>query len=190
MRGSRTLRSDRSSLPGIIPAHAGLTGTEFVLRPAGRDHPRACGAHTEPDAPVRASAGSSPRMRGSRIQEIEGEQLAGIIPAHAGLTTRMLGAASARGDHPRACGAHTRTSSRHAREVGSSPRMRGSHVNPHARFSAVGIIPAHAGLTNHPPHQSQVSWDHPRACGAHQITTTLRRAAMGSSPRMRGSPPS
>ena len=33
-----------------------------------------------------------------------------------------------------------------------------------------------------------VAGDHPRACGAHQITSSRQRHAMGSSPRMRGSP--
>ena len=67
--------------------------------------------------------------------------------------------------------------------------MRGSPV--YGQFFAVclGIIPAHAGLT--PTHQylCRVPGDHPRACGAHPLSSALIEVSKGSSPRMRGSLP-
>ena len=51
----------------------------------------------------------------------------------------------------------------------------------------VGIIPAGAGLTKIETQIDSLVGDHPRGCGAHQITTTRRPAVMGSSPRVRGS---
>ena len=131
--------------------------------------------------------GSSPRMRGSLYPQIQIQIGEGIIPAHAGLTIRQRPARSGTRDHPRACGAHIGEQINKARSTGSSPRMRGS---PHALgilAGAVGIIPAHAGLT-HPSSPKQChAGDHPRACGAHNHFSKNASSEQGSSPRMRGS---
>ena len=74
------------------------------------------------------------------------------------------------------------------RALGSSPRMRGSHMALTMPSVSVGIIPAHAGLTRISSTSSRLSRDHPRACGAHTARSMARRAIWGSSPRMRGSP--
>ena len=47
MRGSRFQPSVLPALPGIIPAHAGLTQGHGHGGRGERDHPRACGAHTK-----------------------------------------------------------------------------------------------------------------------------------------------
>ena len=65
MRGSPICSSVSLSFMGIIPAHAGLTSPQPCRRPAGRDHPRACGAHYNVGRNRGVSVGSSPRMRGS-----------------------------------------------------------------------------------------------------------------------------
>ena len=151
MRGSHTTAEDHIMDAGIIPAHAGLTIFMLALANTYGDHPRACGAHLMALRPSFTPLGSSPRMRGSRSSTCTMTRLIGIIPAHAGLTTR--------------------TSSRHAREVGSSPRMRGSRLRAHNRYRQLGIIPAHAGLTTPSLMTRRSPWDHPRACGAHQQST-------------------
>ena len=106
MRGS--LPSARIDFPadGIIPAHAGLTEVIKMKLIHGRDHPRACGAHPIGYRPERPRWGSSPRMRGSPVDAARLRPIAGIIPAHAGLTSGGSGICSYRRDHPRACGAH------------------------------------------------------------------------------------
>jgi hypothetical protein len=53
-----------------------------------------------------------------------------------------------------------------------------------------GIIPAHAGLTDDKETANRGEWDHPRACGAHEESSKRVPESAGSSPRMRGSPPS
>ena len=53
--------------------------------------------------------------------------------------------------------------------------------------ASLGIIPAHAGLTNSQAPVVIISRDHPRACGAHQYFLNHRLSSLGSSPRMRGS---
>ena len=187
MRGSPRHPGSHQPVDGIIPAHAGLTlclGGNLYL---SGDHPRACGAHRCLNRSPSPLAGSSPRMRGSLQSDKGVVQNSGIIPAHAGLTSPMRILVIAGGDHPRACGAHGCASKISMRPAGSSPRMRGSHIVEDLVVPRVGIIPAHAGLTNALATVAGPLGDHPRACGAHFIYGYLRPASSGSSPRMRGS---
>ena len=89
MRGSLSCTFQAPALYGIIPAHAGLTGTGAAHTVASRDHPRACGAHLKPWARKLKEKGSSPRMRGSHLVRDKAAVKVGIIPAHAGLTNRL-----------------------------------------------------------------------------------------------------
>ena len=106
VRGSPRWRCDPVTLPGIIPAGAGLTGVGSGVTKCWRDHPRGCGAHIEHPSCTLPCAGSSPRVRGSLEDITEDVKQHGIIPAGAGLTRparRLYGHAR---DHPRGCGAH------------------------------------------------------------------------------------
>ena len=188
MRGSQLRFSVHKRLVGIIPAHAGLTGEGVADGLHSWDHPRACGAHLLPRRTRARSAGSSPRMRGSRARPAQGIPRGGIIPAHAGLTRRSNPKRIGRRDHPRACGAHVFSSPADIGGWGSSPRMRGSHHSGKTIDAYKGIIPAHAGLTVQPFSIVFANRDHPRACGAHCCTPFSSLIVLGSSPRMRGSP--
>ena len=167
MRGSRELVNAHHVYLGIIPAHAGLTQGRCIPVPFRRDHPRACGAHRSASSRTAATAGSSPRMRGSLQLMVVAAVSLGIIPAHAGLTRTSSAGGTTSWDHPRACGAHIR----HDREAhpawGSSPRMRGSPNQNTDDGPRQGIIPAHAGLTRIRRIKNGNTGDHPRACGAH-----------------------
>ena len=68
--------------------------------------------------------------------------------------------------------------------------MRGSQNAEIRALTEDGIIPAHAGLTAAARRQDNTVWDHPRACGAHERKALADKIEPGSSPRMRGSPPS
>ena len=127
-------------------------------------------------------------MRGSRSLHPKHHEKLGIIPAHAGLTIENDSHRMRCWDHPRACGAHVRTSFFSLLGMGSSPRMRGSLQFPARELRETGIIPAHAGLTRTRPDGWALSGDHPRACGAHKTKSGIYGFIMGSSPRMRGSP--
>ncbi len=187
MRGSLIDKPPGKPTLGIIPAHAGLTGLPAAEASFQGDHPRACGAHLLLFIGHSPMAGSSPRMRGSREEGNRESAGNGIIPAHAGLTYDVERWGKKCGDHPRACGAHWKTSLGCTREQGSSPRMRGSlSTNPLAAVQA-GIIPAHAGLTIKRAMEMLAGRDHPRACGAHELPLALLHECQGSSPRMRGS---
>ena len=109
-----------------------------------------------------------------------------IIPAHAGQTVCGSSWFALRSDHPRACGANMLTWIQALCDNGSSPRMRGKRSSRGAAGSSSGIIPAHAGQT--PPYQKAhiILSDHPRACGANEVTSSSIMRSRGSSPRMRG----
>ena len=69
-----------------------------------RAHPRVCGENYTENAPVRSSAGSSPRVRGKRECSSLGRIRCGLIPACAGKTRAKRGRVSGYGAHPRVCG--------------------------------------------------------------------------------------
>ena len=187
MRGSPAIAGYNSTNLWIIPAHAGLTYAYNPPASGIRDHPRACGAHQKLGFEVTPDMGSSPRMRGSPVCASCFSSVAGIIPAHAGLTCPRTLDAAGGGDHPRACGAHFLRKIKKVLDKGSSPRMRGSRKDELVELAKGGIIPAHAGLTKVCIAETDQTRDHPRACGAHAFLLSRFLPTLGSSPRMRGS---
>ncbi len=170
----------------IIPAHAGQTFQMWGMQVHVSDHPRACGANALSSRFFKASHGSSPRMRGKR-RFLAGHGIhVRIIPAHAGQTYTCRWHPPARTDHPRACGANNASSMVTLSICGSSPRMRGKHMDDGRHHRRRRIIPAHAGQTRPPTHGPVIRADHPRACGANQPLTVAVINTTGSSPRMRG----
>jgi len=71
---------------GLIPACAGQTPGWPGPRSWRRAHPRVCGADTWAPIPIKAQAGSSPRVRGRQRVVNPRQQEAGLIPACAGQT--------------------------------------------------------------------------------------------------------
>ena len=112
-----------------------------------RDHPRACGEHYAATSPTLASAGSSPRLRGTHRHEAAAEEHRGIIPALAGNTASIRSTRSRCGDHPRACGEHVVAEIINPTASGSSPRLRGTQERERVKRLEEGIIPALAGNT-------------------------------------------
>ena len=89
VRGSQKRRNKMATKKGIIPAGAGLTRRATHFTAAQWDHPRGCGAHlrlTEFDI---LELGSSPRVRGSPLSQKVLTFAPGIIPAGAGLTSKV-----------------------------------------------------------------------------------------------------
>ena len=64
--------------------------------------------------------------------------------------------------------------------------MRGLRDNISSIFPAIGITPAHAGLTAIIGGKGSGRRDHPRACGAYNHIEVVRFSESGSPPRMRG----
>ena len=130
--------------------------------------------------------GSSPRMRGTPLQLASHECFIGIIPAYAGNTMCATPALPSTRDHPRVCGEHQHRAPETAMELGSSPRMRGTHGEQVVGDGEFGIIPAYAGNTSAICHSYSYMRDHPRICGEHLASLGCVRGHGGSSPRMRG----
>ena len=127
-------------------------------------------------------------MRGTRNfnKEYLGDD--GIIPAYAGNTKFRHGVQVMDEDHPRVCGEHQVMDDYGTMIMGSSPRMRGTHVLPCGYHAVRRIIPAYAGNTITPVRHTDLIRDHPRVCGEHERMRNLKTANAGSSPRMRGTP--
>ena len=170
----------------IIPAHAGNTMTLQTMERMHGDHPRACGEHRAKCITEIIDRGSSPRMRGTPVHCRALKRHSGIIPAHAGNTQQASSSRPRAGDHPRACGEHCDAVISAYMLSGSSPRMRGTPLEPHFIQNSRGIIPAHAGNTEESYRKGMVWWDHPRACGEHRLEFFGKIEPEGSSPRMRG----
>ena len=143
-RGKRAPSGDTGQRPGLIPAHAGKTGSRSCrLRPSTA-HPHSCGENVRLPSVLRG---------------------AGLIPAHAGKTqgtTLLQRTAEA---HPRSRGENSTMPAGMVVVRGSSPLTRGKHLNPRRSQAKAGLIPAHAGKTashvEHVPPQRA----HPRSRG-------------------------
>ena len=125
-------------------------------------------------------------MRGALCLRLINVELLGIIPAYAGSTRFNPCKSYGSRDHPRVCGEHLRPRGVYLLHTGSSPRMRGAHVEHVVGFVRGGIIPAYAGSTDLEAAFSDCVWDHPRVCGEHAQEGREARGCTGSSPRMRG----
>ena len=150
----------------FIPAHAGNTGSRGGALCGTSVHPRACGEHANDNKHKRQEGGSSPRMRGTRLNRDRAEKLDRFIPAHAGNTVRRPVSAERGPVHPRACGEHVSLGTPGRIKHGSSPRMRGTRSRKSPRCCAWAV--------------------HPRACGEHLLLYHDSFRGCGSSPRMRG----
>ena len=89
-------------------------------------------------------------------------------------------------DYPRVCGEHLRHAARSPRNLGSSPRMRGTPRRRSQVWCHHWIIPAYAGNTDGTPVVKAIKGDHPRVCGEHMVDAGGVASIPGSSPRMRG----
>ena len=86
MRGAPWRVADIDHAPGIIPADAGSTMAASLFLSTAADHPRRCGEHYNDGKNAKPDTGSSPQMRGARVDAGLVQQGEGIIPADAGST--------------------------------------------------------------------------------------------------------
>ena len=124
-RGKQRRRLVRRVGGGLIPAHAGKT---VLARLGGADaeaHPRSRGENTLPSWPPTPCEGSSPLTRGKRVAVFYGLLLSGLIPAHAGKTSRATSITNTAAAHPRSRGENVCTTRSRCPKLGSSPLTRG-----------------------------------------------------------------
>ena len=73
------------------------------------------------------AGGSSPRVRGTHVIIAHGNGWVRFIPAGAGNTAMRAAIRLRMSVHPRGCGEHEFAHYTDAHQVGSSPRVRGTH---------------------------------------------------------------
>ena len=186
VRGTLQRRRCQRTIPGIIPACAGNTGSSSEKHSYGWDHPRVCGEHSRRVRLGGYRRGSSPRVRGTPGAAALNALYPGIIPACAGNTSTTRARRCRPRDHPRVCGEHAHVRAVEAADEGSSPRVRGTPGMAEAGQAHHGIIPACAGNTRDGRSGAGTPWDHPRVCGEHHLVQRERLLRQGSSPRVRG----
>ena len=114
----------------------------------------------------------------------------GIIPACAGNTLHAEAGLMPVRDHPRMCGEHLDVNDSDGDGWGSSPHVRGTQIIHYIFIIYMGIIPACAGNTADYGGFVLRRRDHPRMCGEHSKTKPPFMSCAGSSPHVRGTPPS
>ena len=133
-----------------------------------------------------ALPGSSPRVRGTEMQQLQMQNAQRFIPARAGNGNIMRSRLLLMAVHPRACGERGTMSAGSCAKNGSSPRVRGT-VADHARIPAhARFIPARAGNGKLWHSICGLSPVHPRACGERVVLIDAAAIVTGSSPRVRG----
>ena len=168
-----------------------------------------CGEHTALSRQHQTVAGSSPRVRGTRQQDVSYQGRLRFIPACAGNTLYGDTGSHSKTVHPRVCGEHGFPAGADTRFVGSSPRVRGTPGSRLPSALSARFIPACAGNTptvndwrsrksvhprvcgehvRPPPRTRSSATVHPRVCGEHEAAPLTDLANNGSSPRVRGTP--
>ena len=126
VRGTRTIRADRSAWVRFIPASA---GNALHQRRRGRDvsvHPRECGERSEGHGLSCTRRGSSPRVRGTPRHYLDKLVEFRFIPASAGNALDPAHPWSGGPVHPRECGERLTCQKNGSVSAGSSPRVRGT----------------------------------------------------------------
>ena len=87
-RGKRGVLVAGRAAPRLIPAHAGKTAATMEYSSASTAHPRSRGEDCDAADFETVAQGSSPLTRGKRKVQAGENVILGLIPAHAGKTTR------------------------------------------------------------------------------------------------------
>ena len=146
-RGTLPFSGRLFTLQRFIPASAGntLPGSSQMEREAV--HPRERGEHVTAAVLHQLARGSSPRARGTLMQQVEDVGRARFIPASAGNTSLASMSHLCTAVHPRERGEHARGSFEVSGFAGSSPRARGTRRRQHPGHHQRRFIPASAGNT-------------------------------------------
>ena len=187
-RGKPCSPSSSVIVAGLIPAHAGKTTFDASRCSRIRAHPRSRGENRIAADFMSEMGGSSPLTRGKRGRPVSPVLMTGLIPAHAGKTTRCTLSGAACAAHPRSRGENGETSLPSRAAAGSSPLTRGKHISLHLEILQLGLIPAHAGKTAGCEPARAASPAHPRSRGENDEGDPSEAGASGSSPLTRGKP--
>ena len=145
-----------------------------------------CGERTSSPIFQCAVCGSSPRVRGTRLQLIGGQAQGRFIPACAGNATTTTSQRASISVHPRVCGERPSSSYSATPRSGSSPRVRGTQFIERVDQLRRRFIPACAGNARCARIRRRPTPVHPRVCGERSNMIDAEPNLCGSSPRVRG----
>ena len=128
-------------------------------------------------------------MRGKRKSKQARDTRVRNIPAYAGKTIIHTVQRRVRREHPRVCGENAAVAIHGFGAIGTSPRMRGKQTVTGDAAAATGNIPAYAGKTQKVLSAPRQPPEHPRVCGENLLESPCLAGCGGTSPRMRGKPP-
>ncbi len=186
MRGKRFRIIEKPYGIRNIPAYAGKTPRFRRRFSRFPEHPRVCGENGSGVGVAGLACGTSPRMRGKRMEIQANPKPRRNIPAYAGKTYQAAKTQGGQQEHPRVCGENEPSTPSNSRPSGTSPRMRGKLRDENHEGGCLRNIPAYAGKTRHGAWPGQVREEHPRVCGENFTHLPLSMLRCGTSPRMRG----
>ena len=151
-----------------------------------RAHPRSRGENVTGGLCELRVSGSSPLTRGKPDRRDHRPRHRGLIPAHAGKTTRKARRRRLDRAHPRSRGENQGLTDWSTAAAGSSPLTRGKRGDEWVHASVFRLIPAHAGKT--PTPWTSPTWPpaHPRSRGENHAVLLGDDSGFGSSPLTRG----
>ena len=170
----------------FIPASAGNGSRGFMSSSTRAVHPRERGERKNKLSDLNDHLGSSPRARGTVLQEGAAGGLHRFIPASAGNGRARLGSGRWGSVHPRERGERASRAAIRASRCGSSPRARGTVLHVGSRAVRLRFIPASAGNGVRQLFQGRLKPVHPRERGERQYGVKQVTHQHGSSPRARG----
>ena len=165
-RGKHGVVVHLSGNDGLIPAHAGKTRRRQTDEEEAEAHPRSRGENNGGAPFTWAASGSSPLTRGKHRVLVYLGSGDGLIPAHAGKTSRLPWIRASRRAHPRSRGENVRRCA--------------------SGMTTSWLIPAHAGKTSCRRSTCHPSAAHPRSRGENLALRARLWSARGSSPLTRG----
>ncbi len=133
-------------------------------------------------------SGSSPRVRGTHLDDCAGARGVRFIPACAGNASPIRWIWISPAVHPRVCGERSLGAQHIEIPRGSSPRVRGTQSRVRAVPRLQRFIPACAGNAPDAGRQAPAAAVHPRVCGERPSDAVRPPCHVGSSPRVRGTP--
>ena len=170
----------------FIPACTGNTVDCHVQNQRPSVHPRVYGEYSSYLFVTMLCSGSSPRVRGILVDDLDDVRPHRFIPACTGNTRTGTSTAPARSVHPRVYGEYVSGAIFFAPVAGSSPRVRGIHEPEVAHKVDRRFIPACTGNTSGRYSTRPRMAVHPRVYGEYVIQQSLSKSKYGSSPRVRG----
>ena len=170
----------------FIPAFAGNAQARQPSSLSSAVHPRVCGERIAADQEQQDGAGSSPRLRGTRVEDVARYCTHRFIPAFAGNACHWSASTHPLSVHPRVCGERPCDPGARDPNGGSSPRLRGTRGRVHRTGRCERFIPAFAGNAGRTSRTMRANSVHPRVCGERRSWRNSPRPLSGSSPRLRG----